>query len=83
MGSEMCIRDRFPTYPDYDQLHADVQEMLESAQGEDPQASGAVGGAGPLGSASLVTVPGQTTDDGQGSSGDTPELSPNGTCSVP
>lgn len=75
--------DLFPTYPDYDQLHADVQEMLESAQGEDPQASGAVGGAGPLGSASLVTVPAQTTDDGQGSSGDTPELSPNGTCSVP
>lgn len=67
----------FPTYPDYDQLHADVQQLLESAQGEDPQAASAIGGAGPLGSASLVTVPAETSSE------DTPELSPNGTCSVP
>lgn len=75
----------FPTYPDYDQLHADVQDLLDSAQGQDPQAAGAPAmGGGPLGSTALVTVPAQTADGGQDpSSQDTPELSENGTCSVP
>ncbi|WP_260853431.1 LCP family protein [Kocuria palustris] len=71
----------FPTYPDYDQLHADVQELLDSAQGEDPQAAGPSVGGGPLGSSALVAVPAQTADDGGGE--ETPELSANGTCSVP
>lgn len=80
----------FPPYPDYDQLHADVQDVLASAEGEDPQAASSSGDAaaqvlpgGPLGSTGLVVTPAQTTapdaaDDEQGGG-----LSPNGTCSVP
>lgn len=70
----------FPTYPDYNQLHADVQNLLADADG-----TSAASAHGPLPlalsfgarNAAMAVLP--TENGGQ----QTPELSPNGTCSVP
>lgn len=86
----------FPTYPDYDQLHADVADLLASADGSGdvqpttaaasgPASSESAGavlaqGAG-TGARSLTMIPAETLD-GATEPGQT-ELSANGTCSVP
>ncbi|WP_231559341.1 LCP family protein [Kocuria sp. ZOR0020] len=94
----------FPTYPDYDQLHSDVQQLLDSADGSgQPQAQAQVQaqavatdapvstGSG-LGARGLVMVPTETvtdptqpeaTTEAGATDGQSTELSPNGTCSVP
>jgi LCP family protein required for cell wall assembly len=69
----------FPTYPDYDRLHADVERVLREATDEGaPSAAGLPGGgAGPAGLAMAVAVPAaQPLVPAE-------ELSANGTCSVP
>ncbi|MDO5617506.1 LCP family protein [Kocuria sp.] len=78
----------FPTYPDYNQLHADVQELLAGADGT--SALGAVNQSSPmalgagLGSRGLTLLPAETGNSTPGTEdGSATELSPNGTCSVP
>ncbi|MHC5559923.1 LCP family protein [Kocuria sp. U4B] len=69
----------FPTYPDYDRLHADVERVLrEATDAGAPSAAGLPGGgAGPAGLAMAVAVPAaQPLVPAE-------ELSANGTCSVP
>ncbi len=71
--------DLFPTYPDFDQLHADVAKVLEDsksgiAPSAEAQAAGFVGG-----STRATGAPFESTLQIQ----TVAELSPNGTCSVP
>ncbi|WP_232817902.1 MULTISPECIES: LCP family protein [Kocuria] len=88
----------FPTYPDYDQLHSDVQQLLDSADGSgQPQAQALatdapVSTGSGLGARGLVMVPTETvtdptqpeaTTEAGATDGQPTELSPNGTCSVP
>lgn len=84
----------FPTYPDFDQLHSDVQQLLESADGSaQAQASSAVSNTAPLatgggiGARGMTMVRTQTATDNSTEAGTADgqptELSANGTCSVP
>lgn len=64
----------FPTYPDFDQLHAAVQQVIaDSAQGIQPTEFSAAGGSNAVPVIETVAYRAQTIA----------ELSPNGTCSVP
>ncbi|QNV39483.1 LCP family protein [Rothia amarae] len=71
--------DTFPTYPDFDQLHADVQKVLQDSK-DGIQPSGVAENAGFFGGdTSAQGAPLTSTVEIQ----TVAELSENGTCSVP
>lgn len=77
----------FPTYPDFDQLHAAVEKMIsESAQGIAPTATTAQGGSSTseIADTDTSTISDAVTVEPVSFRAQlASELSPNGTCSVP
>lgn len=69
----------FPTYPDFDQLHEDVDRVLEEATDRGAKQAEALSPGTAVGSGIAMTVPVPAAGPMVG----TQELTPNGTCSVP
>ncbi|GAA1745935.1 LCP family protein [Kocuria aegyptia] len=69
----------FPTYPDFDLLHEDLDRVLEEATDRGAREAEALSGGTPMGSGVAMTVPVPASKPLVGAQ----ELTPNGTCSVP
>ncbi|WP_424346504.1 LCP family protein [Kocuria sp. CH-021] len=69
----------FPTYPDYDRLHEDVDRVLEEATDRGARDTEALPAGTPVGPGIAMTVPVPAAKPLVGAQ----ELTPNGTCSVP
>lgn len=81
----------FPTYPDYNQLHADVRDLLADADGSSAQGSTQHAPAAVMGARLSAHAPLLPTEESgelgsltaQDAEDPSTQLSPNGTCSVP
>ncbi|PWF80089.1 LytR family transcriptional regulator [Kocuria rosea] len=69
----------FPTYPDFDQLHEDLDRVLEEATDRGARDAEALPAGTPVGSGIAMAAPLAAAKPLVG----TQELTPNGTCSVP
>lgn len=73
------FEDIFPTYPDYDEIHSRVQQVIvDSAEGKTPEATVALAPKPTAPQQVFQSVSGEVTTIESAA-----ELTPNGTCSVP